>query len=59
METERDITKQADFYRWLRSRKEAESTERVAPRVQLEIPEAPKYEVPSQQVERGIHIIQF
>ena len=56
---DRDLTEQADFYRWLRSRNEAESTERVAPRVQLEIPEPPMYQVPAKPVERGIYIIEF
>ena len=52
------MTKQADFYRWLRERNQRDA-EQPQKRVQLEIPEAPKYEVPVTQVERGVFIIQF
>lgn len=57
MEERRDLTKQADFYRWLQEKQDnrAESPQQY---IQLEIPEAPIYKNPADETaERGIYII--
>jgi len=55
---EQEITKQADFYRWLRERN-TQPEQRIQKRIQLEIPKPPVYSNDEPTTERGVFIIQF
>ena len=56
---DRDLAEQANFYRWLKEKRNREEVNQTRKRLTLEVPEASKYLVPCEQIERGIFIIQF